>query len=163
MHVDSYGTGKIPDKQILSKVLEKFDFRPGMPCLYPPCPCPHIICHLRDMHTMALWQQPLLPTIFLSLLLQGLGNYIWSSSSLQADYAGMMSRNLDLLRGGNRYIKTAAYGHFGRDDLDVFTWEKVSYTFFRILRPKSMSVPYSLRECAPPAATVSPRIVLWYC
>ena len=36
----------------------------------------------------------------------------------------MMSRNLDLLRGGNRYIKTAAYGHFGRDDLETFTWEK---------------------------------------
>mmetsp|Transcript_718 Transcript_718/g.2129 ORF Transcript_718/g.2129 Transcript_718/m.2129 type:complete len:396 (-) Transcript_718:422-1609(-) len=66
VHVDSYGTGKIPDKQILAKVLEKFDFRPGM-----------------------------------------------------------MARNLDLLRGGNRYLKTAAYGHFGRDDLDAFTWEKV--------------------------------------
>jgi S-adenosylmethionine synthetase len=38
----------------------------------------------------------------------------------------MMSRTLDLLRGGNRYLKTAAYGHFGRDDLEVFTWEKVS-------------------------------------
>jgi S-adenosylmethionine synthetase len=30
VHVDSYGTGKIPDKQILAKVLEKFDFRPGV-------------------------------------------------------------------------------------------------------------------------------------
>lgn len=39
-----------------------------------------------------------------------------------------MARNLDLLRGGNRYLKTAAYGHFGRDDLDVFTWEKVPPT-----------------------------------
>ena len=39
--------------------------------------------------------------------------------------AGMMARNLDLLRGGNRFLKTAAYGHFGRDDLDAFTWEKV--------------------------------------
>ena len=29
VHVDSYGTGKIPDKAILAKVLEKFDFRPG--------------------------------------------------------------------------------------------------------------------------------------
>ena len=27
--VDTYGTGKIPDKEILAKVLEKFDFRPG--------------------------------------------------------------------------------------------------------------------------------------
>lgn len=29
VHVDSYETGKIPDKEILKKVLEKFDFRPG--------------------------------------------------------------------------------------------------------------------------------------
>jgi S-adenosylmethionine synthetase len=43
----------------------------------------------------------------------------------RAAAAGMMARNLDLQRGGNRFIKTAAYGHFGRDDLDVFTWEKV--------------------------------------
>nr|GEZ40489.1 S-adenosylmethionine synthetase 1 family protein [Tanacetum cinerariifolium] len=36
---------------------------------------------------------------------------------------GMMSINLDLKRGGNfRYQKTAAYGHFCRDDPD-FTWE----------------------------------------
>lgn len=29
----------------------------------------------------------------------------------------MIARNLDLMRGGNqRYQKTAAYGHFGRDD-----------------------------------------------
>jgi len=37
---------------------------------------------------------------------------------------GMIARDLDLMRGGKRYIKTAAYGHFGRDDPD-FTWEKV--------------------------------------
>ncbi|KAG1681508.1 hypothetical protein FOA52_014014 [Chlamydomonas sp. UWO 241] len=38
---------------------------------------------------------------------------------------GVMAKNLDLRRGGNkRYQKTAAYGHFGRDDPD-FTWEKV--------------------------------------
>ena len=29
VHVDSYGTGSIPDKEILAKVLDKFDFRPG--------------------------------------------------------------------------------------------------------------------------------------
>merc|ERR1712070_720407 len=64
--VDSYGTGKIPDKDILAKVKAAFDFRPGM-----------------------------------------------------------IGINLDLKRGGNkRYQKTAAYGHFGRDDPD-FTWEKV--------------------------------------
>lgn len=39
-------------------------------------------------------------------------------------FAGMIARDLDLMRGGKRYIKTAAYGHFGRDDPD-FTWEKV--------------------------------------
>lgn len=44
---------------------------------------------------------------------------------------GMISINLDLKRGGNfRYQKTAAYGHFGRDDPD-FTWENVS-----VLKPK---------------------------
>nr|KYP59629.1 S-adenosylmethionine synthetase [Cajanus cajan] len=64
--VDTYGTGKIPDKEILSIVKENFDFRPGM-----------------------------------------------------------ISINLDLKRGGNgRFLKTAAYGHFGRDDPD-FTWEVV--------------------------------------
>ena len=64
--VDTYATGKIPDKEILQLVKENFDFRPGM-----------------------------------------------------------MAANLDLKRGGNkRYQKTAAYGHFGRDDPD-FTWETV--------------------------------------
>ncbi|MBA0757863.1 hypothetical protein Gotri_020910 [Gossypium trilobum] len=64
--VNSYGTGKIPDKEILQIVKENFDFRPGM-----------------------------------------------------------ITINLDLKRGGNgRFLKTAAYGHFGRDDPD-FTWEVV--------------------------------------
>uniref|UniRef100_A0A2N9E6E3 S-adenosylmethionine synthase n=1 Tax=Fagus sylvatica TaxID=28930 RepID=A0A2N9E6E3_FAGSY len=64
--VDTYGTGKIPDKEILKIVKETFDFRPGM-----------------------------------------------------------IAINLDLKRGGNaRFLKTAAYGHFGRDDTD-FTWEVV--------------------------------------
>lgn len=34
--------------------------------------------------------------------------------------AGLIARNLDLNRP--RFLKTAAYGHFGRDDLDTFTW-----------------------------------------
>ncbi|KAK6941131.1 S-adenosylmethionine synthetase, C-terminal [Dillenia turbinata] len=64
--VDTYGTGKIPDKEILNIVKENFDFRPGM-----------------------------------------------------------IAIDLDLKRGGNgRFLKTAAYGHFGRDDPD-FTWEVV--------------------------------------
>jgi S-adenosylmethionine synthetase len=64
--VDTYGTGKIPDKEILQIVKENFDFRPGMIII-----------------------------------------------------------NLDLKKGGSgRYLKTAAYGHFGRDDAD-FTWEVV--------------------------------------
>ena len=35
VHVDTYETGKIPDKEILKKVLDKFDFRPGAPCIIP--------------------------------------------------------------------------------------------------------------------------------
>ncbi|MED6193132.1 S-adenosylmethionine synthase 1 [Stylosanthes scabra] len=64
--IDTYGTGKVPDREILKIVKENFDFRPGM-----------------------------------------------------------ISNDLDLKRGGNgRFLKTAAYGHFGRDDPD-FTWEMV--------------------------------------
>ena len=36
--VDSYGTGTIPDRDILAKVLEKFDFRPGAPPFHPSTP-----------------------------------------------------------------------------------------------------------------------------
>nr|BAV58224.1 S-Adenosylmethionine synthetase [Ulva partita]BAV58226.1 S-Adenosylmethionine synthetase [Ulva partita] len=61
--VDTYGTGSVPDKEILEKLKQAFDFRPGP-----------------------------------------------------------MGRDLDLKRP--RYQKTAAYGHFGRDDPD-FTWEQV--------------------------------------
>ena len=38
VHVDTYGTGTIPDKQILAAVLKKFDFRPGAPDERPPAP-----------------------------------------------------------------------------------------------------------------------------
>ena len=34
VHVDSYGTGSVPDKEILQAVLKNFDFRPGAP--HPP-------------------------------------------------------------------------------------------------------------------------------
>jgi len=61
--VDTYGTGKITEEELLVKIKKAFDFRPGM-----------------------------------------------------------IGINLDLKRP--RYSKTAAYGHFGRDDPD-FTWEKV--------------------------------------
>ena len=37
--------------------------------------------------------------------------------------AGLIARDLDLFRA--RYKETAAYGHFGRDNLKTFTWEKV--------------------------------------
>lgn len=37
-------------------------------------------------------------------------------------FPGLMARNLDLYKP--RYLKTAAYGHFGRDGPE-FTWEKV--------------------------------------
>ena len=70
--VDTYGTGTIPDEEILAKVKAAMDFRPGP-----------------------------------------------------------VGRDLDLKRStsktsgkNNRYQQTAAYGHFGRDDYDVFTWEK---------------------------------------
>lgn len=64
--VDSYGTGKKSDAEILEIIKKNFDFRPGL-----------------------------------------------------------IGKNLDLKRGGNkRYQKTAAYGHFGREDPD-FTWETV--------------------------------------
>merc|ERR1719390_338327 len=70
--VDTYGTGTIPDDEILAKVKAAMDFRPGP-----------------------------------------------------------VGRDLDLKRStsktsgkNNRYQQTAAYGHFGRDDYDVFTWEK---------------------------------------
>jgi S-adenosylmethionine synthetase len=36
----------------------------------------------------------------------------------------MIAIDLDLRRGSNRFIKTAAYDHFGRDDAD-FAWEVV--------------------------------------
>ncbi len=43
--------------------------------------------------------------------------------SVRVGAPGMIAKHLDLCRGGNsRYQKTAAYGHFGRDDPD-FTWE----------------------------------------
>jgi S-adenosylmethionine synthetase len=61
--VDTYGTGKVPDAEILERLKKAFDFRPGP-----------------------------------------------------------IGRDLDLKRP--RYQKTAAYGHFGRDDAD-FTWETV--------------------------------------
>lgn len=64
--VDTYGTGKKADADILAMIRKAFDFRPGL-----------------------------------------------------------IAKHLDLKRGGNkRYQKTAAYGHFGRDDAD-FTWEQV--------------------------------------
>ena len=39
---------------------------------------------------------------------------------------GMIMQRLDLQKGGgHRYLKTAAYGHFGRNHDPAFTWEKV--------------------------------------
>eukprot|EP00227_Mantoniella_beaufortii_P018352 CAMPEP_0197579546 /NCGR_PEP_ID=MMETSP1326-20131121/3531_1 /TAXON_ID=1155430 /ORGANISM="Genus nov. species nov., Strain RCC2288" /LENGTH=405 /DNA_ID=CAMNT_0043143053 /DNA_START=295 /DNA_END=1512 /DNA_ORIENTATION=+ len=71
--VDTYGTGSIPDEEILAKVEAAFDFRPG------PIG--------RDLD---------------------------------------LKRSLSATTGqNNRYQQTAAYGHFGRTDFDVFTWEKV--------------------------------------
>ena len=70
--VDSFGTGKIPDKQMSKIVRENYDFRPGM-----------------------------------------------------------IPINLDLKRGNNgRFLRTAAYGHFGRQE-PGFTWEVVMPLNFR--------------------------------
>ena len=44
----------------------------------------------------------------------------WSNSHNVVE--GMIARNLDLFKP--RYLKTAAYGHFGREEPE-FTWEKV--------------------------------------
>ena len=35
----------------------------------------------------------------------------------------MIARSLDLFKP--RYSATAAYGHFGREPVETFTWEKV--------------------------------------
>ncbi|KAL6577361.1 methionine adenosyltransferase sam1 [Orobanche minor] len=53
-------------------------------------------------------------------------SYIMGIVKREFDFRpGMIAVDLDLKRGGNsRYQKTAAYGHFGRDDPD-FTWEVV--------------------------------------
>ena len=61
-HVETFGTGHIPDEQIGKLILEHFDLRPGA-----------------------------------------------------------IIRDLDLRKP--IYRKTAAYGHFGRDDIE-FPWEK---------------------------------------
>lgn len=112
VHVDTYETGKIPDKEILKKVLDKFDFRPGAPCT----PHPQSTAPEMQLSASQLWT---------GTGTAGAATPCHVSDWRRAAGAGMMARNLDLQRGGNRFIKTAAYGHFGRDDLDVFTWEKV--------------------------------------
>ncbi len=42
VHVDTYGTGTIGDKEILEAVLKNFDFRPGAAPYTSPllCTCP---------------------------------------------------------------------------------------------------------------------------
>ena len=37
VHVDTYGTGTIPDREILQAVLKNFDFRPGEHLFLEPC------------------------------------------------------------------------------------------------------------------------------
>ena len=45
VHVDTYGTGKKPDKAILAAVLKAFDFRPGQ--------SPFLSCMLVVLHNCA--------------------------------------------------------------------------------------------------------------
>ena len=71
--VDTYGTGSIPDEEILTKVKAAIDSAPARPA--------------RDLDLKR------------------------SSSKTSGQ--------------NNRYQQTAAYGHFGRTDYDVFTWEKL--------------------------------------
>ena len=58
VHVDTYGTGSIPDKEILQAVLKNFDFRPGAD------PHPSALLRTRSRLssrqclTLAAWQQP---------------------------------------------------------------------------------------------------------
>jgi len=140
VHVDTYGTGSIPDKQILAAVLKKFDFRPGaaalLSCALPArllataalaaflsALWPSLIasvwelCHVVQRACAIRWACP--PRSVLVWGKVGLG----SLTKTAAARAGMIGRNLDLYRP--RYKKTAAYGHFGREPTDVFTWEKV--------------------------------------
>ena len=61
--------------------------------------------------------------IFSSLCLLPLHARIANIPDVQLHHAGLIARDLDLFRA--RYKETAAYGHFGRDNLKTFTWEKV--------------------------------------
>jgi len=88
IYVDSYGTGTLPDKQLLDIVKANFDLRPG--------------CLIRDLR---------------------------------------LTRPI--------YLKTACYGHFGRNDPD-FTWET----------PKTLTIsgpaPAAATTAAPAATTAAP-------
>ena len=64
----------------------------------------------------------------------------------EADIAlGLVGRDLDLKRStsdvgkNNRYQQTAAYGYFGRDDYDVFTWENPSPSSDAVARGDALS------------------------
>ena len=101
VHVDTYGTGVKPDKQILASVLKAFDFRPG-------APPPQGGCHSMRQHAAG----------------HGLTERCQQQQQQRVcGRAGLIARDLDLFRA--RYKETAAYGHFGRDNLKTFTWEKV--------------------------------------
>lgn len=78
-----------------------------------------MLCTLRPCNCvldMSLMQRSILAWVFFV-------KFCDSISLLCCPCAGMIARNLDLNRA--RYKKTAAYGHFGREPTDVFTWEKV--------------------------------------
>jgi S-adenosylmethionine synthetase, C-terminal domain len=64
VHVETYGTGKIPDKEILAKVLKAFDFRPGtlLSAPLPLSPLPSmqsLIGAMRYLHPLCPSSPPL--------------------------------------------------------------------------------------------------------
>ncbi len=162
--VDTYGTGKKADADILAMIRKAFDFRPGEPPgagrhgpghVYTASPvcgpgkrghvsgdvCPHLPRTLPAIGTVDCCTLPAVAAHLTTVTtrLACVCSLCWDARRAFVDTRlsptaplrsparppGLIAKHLDLKRGGNkRYQKTAAYGHFGRDDAD-FTWEQV--------------------------------------
>ena len=58
VHVDTYGTGTIPDKEILAAVLKNFDFRPGVfPSPAGPCLLHEYLTEISSEQNMSCTDQ----------------------------------------------------------------------------------------------------------